>query len=246
MEPVRSPRNPRVGEAVRLRRARERRTRHQTLLEGPHLLAEAAAAGAAIVEVFGLAGDEDARRLAEQSGAVWIPVEQPVLDRLAPTETPRGPVAVLAYPAPVAPSRDFLWLELGDPGNAGTLVRTAAAFGLDVAAPAGTVDLWSPKVLRAAAGGHFHTGVAQPWELGDDVGRIVTVLEGGIAPAALADLDRTRRWAVLIGSEAHGLGAETRRTADVSVTIPMPGGTESLNAAVAGAIVAYELARQRQ
>lgn len=234
MEPVRSTRNPRVVAAVRLRRARERNKLGLTLLEGPHLLAEARQAGAEIIEVFGTGV------AAEDS---WVEVSQVVLDRLADTENPRGPVAVMRIPEPAEVTGDHLRVAVTDPGNAGTLIRTAAAFGLAVVFEPNSVDPWSPKVLRAAAGSHFRTEIGAAT---GDFGTIATVVEGGIPASHLAAvLDPARAWSILVGSEAHGLEADAAESADVRVTIPMPGGTESLNAAVAGAIVAYELAGWR-
>ena len=126
--------------------------------------------------------------------------------------------------------------------NVGTLIRCAAAFGLGFAAGPETADPWAPKVLRAAAGGHFRTGVARVGGLAElrTGGRrlAATVARGGMPPAALA----AGSVAVLVGDEARGLPAGVVAACDFSLTIPMPGGAESLNAAVAGAIVAYELA----
>jgi RNA methyltransferase, TrmH family len=246
MEPVSSPRNPRVVAASRLRRARERRERGCTLLEGPHLFAEALTGGAHIVEVFVLAGDASILRMCRDAGIDPTVVEQAVLDRLAPTESPRGPIAVMLIPPAERLTRDRLILEVADPGNAGTLIRSAAAFGLDVGVAAGAADAWSPKTLRAAAGAHFRTRVAQPPPVEPGIGSIASVVAGGVAPDSFADvLDPARRWAVLVGSEAHGIEESTAVRADVKVTIPMPGGSESLNAAVAGSLVAYELSRWR-
>lgn len=244
-ELVTSPRNPRVSVAARLHRARDRREQGRTLLEGPHLLAAAIAGGVIPIEVFGLEGDTASRDLAVDSGSIWIPVTQAVLDRLAATDSPRGPVAVIQLPPPASPERDLLWCDLADPGNAGTLIRTGAAFALDVVAGPGAADPWSPKVLRSAAGAHFATriGAGDPpagW------GTIATVVEGGVDPAAMPGiLDPGRRWAVLVGSEAHGLAPSRAAAADLAVTIAMPGGIESLNAAVAGAIVAHHLSAWR-
>ncbi|MEX1271440.1 MAG: RNA methyltransferase, partial [Acidimicrobiia bacterium] len=139
MEPVRSTRNPRVTAAARLRRARERKRLGLTLLEGPHLLEEALAAGAEVLEVFGLGSPQPAV-------PNWVEVTEDVLIRLADTESPRGPVAVMRIPPAVTATRDHLVLGVSDPGNAGTLIRTAAAFGLDVAFGSDAVDPWSPKV----------------------------------------------------------------------------------------------------
>lgn len=243
MEPVRSPRNPKVAEADRLHRARDRRSTGQTLLEGPNLLAEAVSAGVSVRRVFALASDDVAAELAHAAGAELVEVEPAVLDRLASTETPRGPVAVVDVPPAGESRRDAVVVSVTDPGNAGTIIRTAAAFGFDVVTSAGAVDLWAPKVLRAGAGAHFRTVLAG--ETG--AAGIATVVAGGIDPARLGEvLDPACPYAVLVGSEAHGLGQEQVAAAEVAVTIPMPGGTESLNAAVAAAIVMYEVARWRR
>ena len=242
MEPVRSPRNAKVAEANRLRRARDRRATCLTLLEGPHVLEEAEGAGDDIRRIFALADDAAADDAARRSGAELVIVEQAVLDRLAPTESPRGPIAVMAIPPPATGRADTVVMAVTDPGNAGTIIRTAAAFGFDVSATGGAVDVWSPKVVRAGAGAHFRTRFVQEIPSAG----IATVVSGGIAPRDLAsELDPERSWAVLVGSEAHGLARDLADSAAVRVTIPMPGGTESLNAAVAAAIVMYEVAEWR-
>lgn len=242
---VSSTRNPRVVAAARLHRRRERQERGLTLLEGPNLLAEAVDHDARILEVFGLEADLESAAVAQRCQAEWIPVSPDVLDRVASTETPRGPVATMVIPSPARPELDVLWIDVSDPGNAGTLIRTAAAFRLDVVAALGSVDLWSPKVLRSAAGAHFSTRLASG-PVPEGWGRVATVVRGGVDPAAFADhLDPGRRWAIMIGAEAHGLEEELAQSADVLVTIPMPGGIESLNAGVAGSIVADHLCRWR-
>ena len=168
-----------------------------------------------------------------------VRVTQAVLDRLAPTEHPRGPVAVVAIPEPEDPGPRVVVLDgLADPGNAGTVVRTAAAFGVGVAATPGTVDLWSPKVLRAAAGAHFRTNIG-PVDAADYV-TIATVPTGGLDPR---DVHPGPTWALLVGEEAAGLPDDVVAAADHRVTIPMPGGIESLNAAVSAAIMLYVLTR---
>lgn len=239
MEPVRSTRNARVTDAVRLRRARNRRDSGLTLIEGPNVLGEAVAQGAEIVSVF---STEPPGQV--PPGAEWVWVTPQVLAHLADTVSPQGPVATVRIPPARPVERDHLTVGVGDPGNAGTIIRTAAAFGFDVVFRSGAVDPWSPKVLRSAAGAHFRTAIGTPRE---GSGRIATVLADGVDVRELgASLDPARRWSVEIGAEAHGLDPETIGSADVRVTIPMPGGTESLNAAVAAAIVAYELAAWRQ
>lgn len=241
-EPVRSTRNPRVVAASRLHRARERKATGHTLVEGPHVAAEAIAAGVGVVEFFVAVGDHVGADLAAEAGIEPVLVEPAVLARVAGTESPRGPVMVIEIPSPGRGDRDAVVLDVTDPGNAGTLIRTAAAFGLDVVSVQGSTDLWAPKVVRAAAGAHFRTTIAGEAPSAS----IATVVEGGVPPWELQGaLDPDRRWSVLVGSEAHGLHPDLAAAADVRVTIPMPGGTESLNAAMAAGIVMYELSRWR-
>lgn len=235
-EPIRSLHNRTVVEAARLHRARDRKARGSTLLEGPHLVTDAIASGAIVERTFVAVDDPDPER--------WpapLLVEEPVLRKVAGTETPRGPVAVIRIPppAPLPTDRHILavW-GLADPGNVGTIIRSAAAFGLGVAIGPESADPWSPKTLRAGAGGHFHTTISSVNGLGDLRGPIAaTVVTGGVDPRRLEG----GPWSIVIGSEAHGLGRDVVGAADVAITIPMPGGTESLNAATAAGIIAYAL-----
>jgi TrmH family RNA methyltransferase len=211
-----------------------------TLLEGPHILTEAVTSGAAVTDVFGLASDSLARSLAADAGARWIPVTEPVLRKIADTDNPRGPVAIVGIPVEPAIAGDQVWLDTSDPGNAGTLIRTAAAFGFGVILDVDAVDPWSPKVVRAAAGGHFRV----PISLGSpgDVYTIAAVVVGGVPLTEVADhIPASEPVCLLVGNEAHGLPRSLIETSDLSVSIPMVGGIESLNAAVAGAICMYEL-----
>jgi TrmH family RNA methyltransferase len=240
MEPGLSHRNRRVAEAARLHRAEERRSRGLTLLEGPHLFEEAVKARAPLIEVFALSDDTDSFRRARSAEVELVVVGEEALRRLSSTQTPQSPVAVMKIPdRSLDPVRSVLvaW-QISDPGNLGTMIRTAAAFGLDVGVMGGSVDPWSPKVLRSAAGGHFQTGVGSIDDLGSlRAIKVATVVSGGSSPRSLP----AGRLALLIGSEAHGLPEEVVAAADVRVTIPMVGQTESLNAAAAAAILAYEV-----
>jgi tRNA G18 (ribose-2'-O)-methylase SpoU len=137
-------------------------------------------------------------------------------------------------------------VDLADPGNLGTLIRTAAALGWQVAIIGG-VDPWSPKVLRASAGTQF----SQPAIVISDVGELVaadlspwaTVVAGGVT---LGDLETTGPMAVLVGNESHGLDSGVVGACRGVLTIPMAASTESLNAAVAGAIAMYALGGKRR
>lgn len=245
---ITSTRNPRVLEVVALHRRRHREQTGLILLEGPKLFAEAVAAGVEIRAVFATAGDHASAGAAASAGFELLTVDDAVLRRLSTTGTPQSPVAVAAAPGGILPATGHLLVSwgMGDPGNVGTLIRTAAAFGLGFAAGPGTADPWSPKVLRAGAGAQLRRppGRVGSLEALRATGRRVaaTVPRGGEAPAALHRAAGDAGLAVLVGDEASGLPAEIVTAADLRVTIPMPGGGESLNAAVAGAVLAYELA----
>jgi RNA methyltransferase, TrmH family len=247
VEPVRSHRNSRVVEAARLHRARDRRATGRTILEGPSLLAEALAAGVSPEVVFALPDDEVSAKLATDHGLELILVESAALGRVTGTGTPRGPAAIIAVPSPAPPTgRNMIvaW-GLSDPGNVGTMIRTAAAFDWDFGYTKGTADPWAPKVLRAGAGGHFRLAVTPIASIDELVGAglstVAAVVSGGVAPADL----RTGRFALLVGEESPGLPPDVVEHSVHKVTIPMPGGMESLNAAMAAGILIYQLSKNQ-
>ena len=250
MEPVRSTRNPRVAEAIRLHRARRRAQTGCTLLEGPHLIREAILAEARIPTVFVWEGDEAGLELVAEFDTDRVVVDDLVMKRLAGTQHPRGPVGVMEIPPDErAVDRSVMvsW-GVGDPGNVGTLIRSAAAFELGFLSGPRTADPWSPKVLRSGAGSHFRTTIERSATL--SVGMlqargftvVASAVELGDPPARLAEVGRS---ALLVGEEGSGLPIEVIEKADILITIPMPGHTESLNVAVAGSLLAYELASRR-
>ena len=154
-------------------------------------------------------------------------------------------------PAP-APGRvaDFCLLleDVQDPGNVGSILRSAAAAGVaQVYTSAGCAFAWSPKVLRAGQGGHFHLDIFENVDLAawarNFHGKTVAAVAGKGDP--LFDSDLRGPVAVAIGNEGGGLSAALRAAATRQVTIPMPGGFESLNAAAAAAICLFECVRQR-
>lgn len=247
-EVIGSRRNRLVVDAARLHRNRERQARGLTLVEGPHAVAAALEAGAGIESFFALEGDAIAARIvSDQPGAVnWVTPS--VLSRISGTEHPRGPVAILRIPdtAPLKPVDTIVVRGVGDPGNVGTLIRSAAAFDFAVAVAPGSADAWSPKVLRAAAGGHFSValtfgvpiGIAELRAAGLAV--VASVPHGGGGRDELGD----QPIALMVGSEADGLPAEVIAGADSVLSIET-NRVESLNAAVAGSILMYERARWR-
>lgn len=245
MEPVRNHRNPAVVEAARLHRARHRREAGETLIEGPHLLAEALAANAVVKDIFAVEGDSAASEIAGESGIPIAIVTDRALERLAGTENPRGPVAVVEIPTPVGIGRQHCIVSWGvsDPGNVGNMIRVAATFGWDFAFAPGTADPWSPKVLRTAAGNQFRVAMSEVQSIDDlenlSYSPVATVVSGGSSPESLGP----GHWALLIGDEGAGLPPEIISACKRTLTLPMPGGAESLNASVATGIIVYAVSK---
>ena len=244
-----SPKNPHVVDVARLHRRRHRRIEAKTLLEGPNLLSEALDGGIRIEEVFVLAPLDALAKRAADCGAPVHVVSEAVLRRLAGTEHPRGPVAVIGIPEspPISRQDSVALVGVADPGNVGTIARSAAAFGFQFIVSEGCADPWSPKVLRSGAGAHFsrpvvHASVNPLSDLsGAGLVAAALVVEGGDPIESLGP-DPV---ALLVGSEPHGLPAEIVAECHHRVTIPMSGGFESLNAAVAASIAMYERSRHR-
>lgn len=182
-------------------------------------------------------------------------VDERALAQIADTETPQGVVAIARIPAyrladlHLAAKMTLLVLDaVQDPGNLGTLIRSADAFGVDaVIALPGTTDFWSSKVIRSAAGSAFRRPLintaaeeAWTWLAGHDV-----VISGAdTAGTAVTSWVRPPRVALVVGNEGAGLRAETRAQVSQLVSIPMRGAAESLNVAVATGILLYELSKQ--
>jgi TrmH family RNA methyltransferase len=232
-------------------------------IEGEHLLFEALRAGLAFKTIF----------LSDRVFApTWLPssvelltLTEEVFASVADTQSPQGTAALLvppvwrledAFPAEATPLL-LVAAGLQDPGNLGTLIRSAEAFGATaVLTTPGTVSQWNQKALRASAGSVFRMPVIaiNPAELAalkprihlfaavadsdGDLDRVSTI------PAVAADL--TQSCALLIGNEGAGLSSELLQIADTRITIPTPGRIESLNAAIAGSLLLYEASRQRQ
>jgi TrmH family RNA methyltransferase len=256
-----SPRNARVVAARALHSARGRRTAGAFLAEGPHAVAAAIAASFVVREIF--VTDEAAereKRLMREIAHGETPVNT-VTDRalraVAETVTPQGVVAVVAAPEPaVLPESPRLVAVLercSDPGNAGTVIRTADAVGADaVVLGAGSVDVWSGKCIRASAGSVFNLPVVTTLDVGTALSALRdrgcqvfgTAADGALELDALsqdARLDAPTAW--VFGSEAHGLGPALSDGLDGVVRIPISGRAESLNLAAAAAICLYSSAR---
>ena len=245
---ITSTRNAAVVDTAKLHRSRDRRQRGLTIVEGPHVFASAVRSGVKPAIVFALDEDEPTRRICADQGVTHRVVTTDVLEKLAPTRQPRGPVAVIPVPAagPLRPLDTIVLLGVSDPGNVGTLVRSAAGFGFGVAAGPATADLWSPKVLRSGAGAHFDVDMAAVGmdpvaELRSAGLFVVATVPTGGTPIGRLQGDAI---ALLVGSEASGLTPEVVDACDAVTSIPTAL-VESLNAAVAGSILMYERSKVR-
>jgi len=259
---ITSPSNPAVRAARKLARPSARaRMGGRFLLEGPEGIREALAAGHVPVTV--LATERAAARHggvlnpARAAGSQVLLVAEPLLAGLAQTVTPQGLVAVLPGVTrsldglPAAPRLVCVLAEVRDPGNAGTVIRTADAFGADaVATTSGSVDPQSPKAARAAAGSLFHLPVVAgvPWtDLRAALRERHLLLVGADphAPTTVQAAPLDEPVALVLGNEAHGLPAAVRDGLDLVVRVPLAGRAESLNLAAAAAVLLYETARRR-
>lgn len=251
---VRSRHNP-VYKQVRSLLRRDRRHQERAfLVEGPRFIADAQRFGAKpqlLVLAESFAESLDVPPAAFHGARIF---DNELFSSITDTVTSQGMVGVFPFPdlAPDPSAVPFLLIADGvqDPGNLGTLIRSAAGAGATrVITLSGTVDPWSPKTVRAAAAAHFVVPVET---MSFDA-------LAGILPADMtvigADADGSTRYdevdlsgplALIVGSEGAGLSAVTRERADRLVSIPLAGDVESLNAGVAGSILLFEASRQRR
>lgn len=243
MEHITSTTNARVKAIRKLHSARGRKATGTTICEGPNLLEALKESDTVPLLVLALEGDRAAVHYAEDHDAPCFIVTNDVLDAASDAVTPQSPVVMVEIPRRSAMrSMNTVVLDgLADPGNVGTIIRTATALGWDVALTRRTADPWAPKALRSSAGTTIRSHIATVDDPVAEAKRnglscVGTVVEGG-GPLA------TRRApvALFIGSESHGLARDRVSDMDELVTIPMVGGTESLNAASAAAIAMYGL-----
>ncbi len=213
------------------------------VVEGPLLIAQAVAAGWVIEAQFVAPGAD-----AVMSSAPVYELAPNVIERVASTEAPQPVLAVVRQRQSVLPAdADFVMVahRLADPGNAGTIIRSAEAAGAQaVVFTAGSVDPFNPKVVRATAGSLFRIPVVSA-ELDElqAVGLQVLATSSHHG-TAYTEADLNGRVAVVVGNEAHGVPDDA--PVDGWLTIPHAGAAESLNVAMAATVLAFEVARQRR
>jgi TrmH family RNA methyltransferase len=247
---VRSPRNPRIQAVVALHETRARRRDGLHIAEGRRVCEEAIAR-ADVVELFYVEQHADLVA-ALPPGVRSTCVDERVMGRLSDAVTPQGVVAVVRTPdleSDVPATGAALVLDrVSDPGNVGTLVRTAAALGVAVVC-AGGADPFGPKAVRAAAGTCYRTVIRRRADLSSVVAEVRP--SGRPVVGLAADGERTLRemavaldgadFILVVGSEPSGIAPTVQPGLDAMVRIPMQGGVESLNVAAAGAIALHTL-----
>jgi TrmH family RNA methyltransferase len=234
----------------------ERRRAGLSMLDGAHLLAAFLDSGALPEEIAvnraGLADPEIARLLERSCAARTTLLSDALFESLSTVDSPTGVIACVKTPVgakvPVDASLVLFLENIQDPGNVGTLLRSAAAAGAGhVLLSATSAFAWSPKVLRAGMGAHFAVNIVEGANAEEFLARYrgATVALAGEARASLYDLDLRPPTAFFVGNEGSGLSEGVRRAASVRARIPMPGRVESLNAGSAGSICLFEAVRQR-
>lgn len=258
MKAIASRENPAFKALVRLvTKASERKTRRLSIIEGAHLVAAAMDAGhvpqALLVRHSSRSVAEATALVARASASEKLELADPLFDSLSGLDSPPSIMAVVPTPEgrPVpADARFCLGVEdVQDPGNVGTLLRSAAAAGAEHVLLSPTCAFaWSPKVLRAGQGAHFAVNIVE----GADLVPFVEAYRGtsvalcGEGAGELYALDLTGPLLFLVGNEGSGLSPLLEAAAGVRAAIPMPGRAESLNAGVAGSIALFEAVRQQR
>lgn len=240
-----------------LGRAKERREAGAFVVEGVRLVEEAVDSRwnvrfALYDESLNERGKSQVEHLTLRGVEVEM-ISASLMKSLSETETPQGILAVLELtnlPIPNSPTFLLIPDQIRDPGNLGTLLRSAAAAGVQaVLIPPETTDAFAPKVVRSAMGAHFRLPIhSLSWE------EITQVSRSANQQVLLADMEGKPCWetdlrqplALIVGGEAEGASEEARKLADQQISIPMMGKMESLNAGVAGSVLMFEVVRQRQ
>jgi len=233
--------------------SKERKKAGKTLLDGIHLVAAYHQAGCLpeVVMVSASAQDHPEIRgfLHKVPPENLIVLSDELFRDISTVDTPTGIVALIPIPQPAEGEADCCVLleDVQDPGNLGSILRSAAAAGIgQVHLSPGCADAWSPKVLRAGMGAHFHLSIHENSDLvaaaRNFPGQVVATTLG--AEKTLFNLDLSGPTAFVIGNEGAGISEELLAADDSRVMIPMPGTAESLNAAAAAAICFFERVRQ--
>jgi RNA methyltransferase, TrmH family len=252
-EIITSLQNERVKLAFSLQnRPRARRKEKKITLEGNRLIADALSRGIKPEFVLYLLEDADYELVAQlqELKTKLMPVSAEVLQHVCDTQQPQGMLGVFPMPFPPLPeqaTRALILDAVRDPGNMGTILRTAAASGVEVVLLSpDCVDPYNPKVLRSGMGAHFRLPILemQWFEIATYTEKMRLYLADSHATTTYTSIDFTKAHALIIGNEAHGAG-NARKLGEVTpIMIPMSSNTESLNAAIATGVILFEAQRQ--
>lgn len=237
-----------------LHSARERRKSGVSLLDGVHLVAgylQAVGAPEEILVSRSRLDDAEIGALLQSIAHEPTVLSDELFRELSSVTTPTGIIAIVKTPRPLAipdaPGPCVMLEAIQDPGNLGSILRTTAAAGMEeLYLSRGCVHAWSPRVLRAAVGAHFALRIYEGADLDALVraypGRVLAAAAHGAVPVYSTDL--RGHVALLFGNEGAGLSPGLRAAVHATVSIPMPGKTESLNVAAAAAVCLFERVRQ--
>lgn len=253
---IESVQNPKIKRARLLRRRRIRLREGKLFVEGLRLIEDALASGCDPELLFFTSNALNHGRLSQiiskWQNVAWEVTDKVMMD-LAETVTPQGIAAILSLPILPWPDQPTFLLvvdQLRDPGNMGTLLRSAAAAGVEGAiVPKGSVDPWSDKVLRAGMGAHFRLPIRDGlvWS---EVEPLLAGLRVRLADAQGTSSYDEVNWgqpsALIVGGEAEGASERAISQASDLISIPMAYAVESLNAGVAGSVILFEAVRQRR
>ncbi|MEF3306446.1 TrmH family RNA methyltransferase [Paenibacillus sp. GYB003] len=261
-EPIVSPQNPKAKMWAQLLDKKGRDKRQAYLVEGIHLVQEALKSGADVETVLyslerGIPAEIGPLAAAGRTRPEWVPVSEQVLAKCTDAQTPQPVAAIVnktAFPAErLLDIRDGLVVVVDgvqDPGNLGTIVRSADAVGASaVLLGKGTVDLYNPKTVRSTMGSLFHLPIAEsalPPILSEAKRRGVRLINTSLqAKRSCYETDLTGTVWIVLGNEGKGVSPEVAEQIDEHVVIPMKGPTESLNVAMAATVLLFEAMRQR-
>lgn len=256
MKKITSADNPRFKALYKLlQSSRERKQQGLSLLDGIHLVAayrdHVGLPEQVLVSQSGFDDPEIKSLLDTLAPSASLLLNDALFKQLSSVATPTGVLAVIKTPRPHAAAADIdacvMLEDIQDPGNLGSILRTAAAAGIKhVFLSKDSVHAWSPRVLRAGMGAHFILQIHEQC----DLLKLARAFEGKViatsqrAEKSVFDADLTGKVALLFGNEGAGLSDGLANAASVVVAIPMPGKTESLNAAAAAAVCLFERVRQ--
>jgi TrmH family RNA methyltransferase len=259
-----SAQNSRVKEWALLLERRGRDKQGKYIIEGTHLVEEALKAKVPVESILYRIDKGKSKHLEELSEGLeieWIGVSQAVLEKCSDTQTPQGMIAIIQkqklhidvlLDSGAGDKADLIVVIDGvqDPGNLGTIIRSADAVGANgVVLGAGTVDLYNPKTIRSTMGSLFHMPIIEadlkevlPTARAKGVSVVTTSLQ---ASQSCYEVDFRKPTWLIMGNEAKGVSEEAAAHSDVKIIIPMQGQAESLNVAMAATVLLFEASRQR-